>query len=88
MSAAKATRTAGGTGWAVAVSFTPSGSAKLHDLTTHVAARPPGRNRLAVVVDGVVVSAPTVQTPSDGGLVIAGGFDRRTALQLADRIAR
>lgn len=68
--------------WVVQVGLTPAGSAAFADLT--------GRNvgkQIAIVVDGAVVSAPTVQSAITGGIVqISGNFDRVTATRLADRI--
>ncbi|ODT99561.1 MAG: hypothetical protein ABS81_25495 [Pseudonocardia sp. SCN 72-86] len=69
--------------WVVQVAFTPAGATAFADLS--------GRNvgkQLAIVVDGALVSAPTVQFAiTDGVVQISGNFDQATATRLADRIS-
>ena len=70
--------------WTVLVNFTEAGSKRLADVT--------GANidrRLAVVVDGVVVMAPTIRTKISRSAEIAGGragFDRSRAERVAAAI--
>lgn len=54
----------GGEGWLVRVQFTPEGAARFESFTAeHV------KRRLAIVVDGLVMSAPVIQTKIPGGVV-------------------
>jgi preprotein translocase subunit SecD len=44
-------------------------------------------SRIAIVVDGRIVSAPTVQVPiSSGEVVVASGLTERAAASLASRL--
>ncbi len=66
----------------VLVDLTPAGAALFGKITGgHV------DERLAIVVDGVVLSAPVIREPIRGGrLQIDGGFQRAEAEALAARI--
>ena len=70
----------GNDGYAVDVTFGSEGAQKLSDVTAELAG---SSGRIAVVVDGVVRSAPAVQSRIDGGFVsISGGFSEREAKAL------
>ncbi|MBK8076108.1 MAG: hypothetical protein IPK24_11200 [Kineosporiaceae bacterium] len=58
-------------------------------MTQRLVALPGARNRLAIVVDSVVTSAPSVAAAIDAGLLqISGAFDETQATALADRSRR
>ncbi|MBJ6641742.1 hypothetical protein H4K36_35110 [Streptomyces sp. DHE7-1] len=82
--AAKAVRDTQTGSWQVRLSFTVKGAAKLADLTGRLALNQAPRNEFAVVLDGAVLTAPSVgQRLTGGEAVISGSFDRRSAAQLA-----
>lgn len=69
-------------GWAVSVQLSPEGSRALASATRAAAG-----DRIAIVVDGLVVSAPTVQQPvTAGGVVVGGGLSRAEAEGLASSL--
>jgi preprotein translocase subunit SecD len=81
-SIASASASAGFSGvWQVNVSLNAQGTAQFGQLTTRLY----GTNgQVAIAVDGVVYSAPTIQQPVIGGnLQITGKFDQSTAQSLA-----
>lgn len=66
----------------------PADRATFGRLTTQVYGQQQPRNQLALVLDGKVLSAPTVQQPILGGrLSIAGPFTKAEANRLADELA-
>jgi preprotein translocase subunit SecD len=65
--------------WQVIVSFTGSGQNKFTDLTAATV-----NQRVAIVLDAVVVSAPTIQQRIDGDAQITGSFTQKSASDLAD----
>ena len=70
----------GNDGYAVDVTFSADGARKFSDVTAELAG---SSGRIAVVVDGVVRSAPAVQSRIDGGAVsISGGFSEGEAKAL------
>lgn len=67
----------------VAVSLVPAAVEAFEDFTErHV------RQRLAIVVDGAVVSAPVVQARIGGGHITVSGISTEEANQLAERLRR
>ncbi|GIG56189.1 hypothetical protein Lfu02_05610 [Longispora fulva] len=78
----------GGSGDSVIrINLRPDDGRTFTDLTTRVSRESDPRNRLAIVVDGTVVSAPTVMTPIVGpALEISGMFTRQEARRLFDGI--
>lgn len=76
--------------WQVNIDFTDEGNAKFGDLTERAACEPDPRNRIAVVVDEVSLSAPVIQIACggriDNGTQINGNFTQADAEQLAARI--
>jgi len=72
--------------WGVMVSLDADDTARLADLTARLVAQPAGdpRNRLALVLGGRVISAPSVQAAITGGQVlIMGRFTEESAKRLA-----
>ncbi|MFI8327246.1 protein translocase subunit SecD [Streptomyces sp. NPDC085529] len=84
--------TAGGRGWTVDLAFRDGAAADWARLTGEAACAPPGdpARRVAIVLDGRIVSAPAVQTgvTCGAGIVggatqITGGFSAQEARDLA-----
>jgi preprotein translocase subunit SecD len=74
-----------GTGWEVRLDFTGSGTNKFSTLTTTVTTLTPPLNQVAIVLDGLVVSAPSINEPITGGQAqITGGFTQKEATDLAN----
>ena len=74
-------------GWEVNLSFNGSGRKKFGDVTREMVAQPSGSdlNRFAIVLDGLVVSAPTTQGAiTDGNAQITGQFTQAEATSLAN----
>ncbi len=74
-------------GWYVAMDFTSDGGKEFGDLTGEIAESGVGGTvgRLAIVLDGVLESAPTVKQRLDGGsAIIEGSFTRRECKMLSD----
>jgi preprotein translocase subunit SecD len=66
-------------GWQVQFQLTGDGAARFSEITTRLQGR-----QLAIVLDGVVQSAPTINEPITGGQgQITGGFDEAEAKDLA-----
>ncbi len=75
----KATVDNGANGWGVVVEMTPAGKDKFAALTRRAV-----QKQVAILLDGRVVSAPTIQEPITGGAVeIHGKFTRAKAVSLA-----
>lgn len=70
-------------GVAVRLAFDERGSSQLGVATTRLAALSAPTNRLAVVVDGVVVSAPEVREAALGGVLVLTGSDRDESYAIA-----
>lgn len=68
-------------GWAVTISFTPSGQSRWTDLTRDAIGK-----QVAIVVDDAVVSAPTIQAVIPGDAQISGSFDKAEASAIAASI--
>jgi preprotein translocase subunit SecD len=74
-------------GWIVSLDFNSEGTKAFGEITTEMAAQPPDSpgNRFAIVLDGVVVSAPGVNEPIPGGQAqISGQFTQDDATDLAN----
>ena len=89
---ASATPSTTSTSWDVNLNFKGNGTKQFGDLTTgmydkyHGSQAPP--NWLGVVLDGVVVSAPYVQTPTTNGqTLISGSFSQNDATTLANQLS-
>ena len=68
----------------VLIAVTPEAAGRLRTVTANNIGK-----RLAIVIDGVVITAPTIQSEVPGGeAVISGNFDSREAHDIADRLNR
>lgn len=75
------------TDYTVELRLLPADAARFGTLSAQVVEEQQPRNQLAIVVDGKVVSAPTVQETITGGdIVISGNFDRAKAQRYVDLI--
>ncbi|MCG7309908.1 protein translocase subunit SecD [Brachybacterium sp. ACRRE] len=70
----------------VNMQFTSEGSKTFGTMTNALYNKKGATDSFAIVLDGQVVSAPYVQTPSSNGASISGNFDQDTAKQLADQL--
>ncbi|GAA0464908.1 protein translocase subunit SecD [Streptomyces sp. NPDC046215] len=74
-----------GQGWIVQLKFTSGGSKKFADVTGQLASKQPPQNQFAIVLDGEVVSDPSVSSSISGGQAeISGGFTQASAQDLAN----
>ncbi|MET9889959.1 hypothetical protein ABZZ47_07030 [Streptomyces sp. NPDC006465] len=73
-----------GSGWTVRLDFDSVGTEQFAAVTADLSAKQAPQNQFAIVLDGAVISAPSVsQTLGDGEAEISGGFTRESAEQLA-----
>src|SRR5664280_2655283 len=70
---------AGTNQWQVGVTFTGSGQKKFTDLTAATVGK-----QVAIVLDGVVISAPVIQNTIPGDAQITGNFSKDEAQNLAN----
>jgi preprotein translocase subunit SecD len=85
--AARVTQAGDPDGWFIDVQLDASGTTAMAAATRTAVAQPAPRNMIAILVDGVVVSAPIVNVPIDaGGLLIPGNFSKTDAQALVDEI--
>ncbi|MEV4923471.1 protein translocase subunit SecD [Streptomyces roseoverticillatus] len=74
-----------GRGWLVQLKFDSTGSKKFADVTGQLASKQAPQNQFAIVLDGEVVSDPSVSTSITGGQAeISGGFTQASAQDLAN----
>ncbi|GAA0381716.1 protein translocase subunit SecD [Streptomyces olivoreticuli] len=74
-----------GRGWIVQLKFTSGGSKKFADVTGQLATKQSPQNQFAIVLDGEVVSDPSVSSSINGGQAeISGGFTQQSAQDLAN----
>ncbi|MFF3764008.1 protein translocase subunit SecD [Streptomyces sp. NPDC001922] len=74
-----------GNGWLVQLDFNDKGSKQFAASTGKLAAQQAPQNQFAIVLDGQVVSAPSVQSSITGGNAeISGNFTQQTAEDLAN----
>ena len=72
-------------GWFVSLDFTGDGTKKFGQLTQDVVGLPAPQNQVAIVLDGVVVSAPRINEAILGGQAqITGSFSQLEAQDLAN----
>ena len=72
-------------GWFVSLDFTGEGTKKFGNLTQNVVNLPEPQNQVAIVLDGVVVSAPRINEAILGGQAqITGSFTQLEAQDLAN----
>jgi len=75
----------GASGWYVLISFNGEGTSKFGSLTTAVTKLPTPQNEVAIVLDGLVVSAPRIISAINGGTAqITGNFTQEAANNLAN----
>ncbi|MEX0650462.1 MAG: protein translocase subunit SecD, partial [Actinomycetota bacterium] len=73
-----------GSEWTVSFQLTGDASGRFADATTTAVLLPPPQNQIAIVVDRVVISSPSVQGAITGGTgEISGGFTEAEARDLA-----
>lgn len=75
----------GGVGWQVNLEFTAEGADKFFASTQQLSQQQPPQDQFAIVLDGLVVSAPQVNEPIPGGRAqITGQFTQAEATALAN----
>ncbi|GII88073.1 protein translocase subunit SecD [Sphaerisporangium siamense] len=73
--------------WIVQVTFKSAGAGQFAKITGQITSAPQPRNQLAMVLDGVVISAPVIEEPIPGGQArISGSFTQKTADDLANQL--
>lgn len=71
--------------WVVNLEFTKEGTKKFAEITRRLVAETGDLNRFAIVLDGLVVSAPTTQAAIvNGQAEISGSFTQKSATDLAN----
>lgn len=76
-----------GTRWVVNMEFTSEGADEFSDVTTRLATLSPPQNQFAMVLDGLIISAPSVsETIPNGQAQISGSFTQGSAAELANRL--
>ena len=71
--------------WVVNIRFNGDGAAAIKALTTRLKPLPSPRNQFGAVLDGRVITAPYVETPSDQPS-ISGSFTQETSTSLASQL--
>lgn len=85
---AQAAATRAQTEWTVAVDLTRDSAAIFEEATNAAVGAPPPRDQIAIIVNGAVMSSPTVVAPiRNGSLEISGGFSQAEATSLATSLA-
>jgi preprotein translocase subunit SecD len=92
ITSASATPNSNGSDWLVDINFNGAGTKAFGDLTTGMYDKyhqsPAAPDLLGVVLDGMVVSAPYIQSPTVGGQSqISGTFTQTQASQLANQLS-
>jgi preprotein translocase subunit SecD len=71
--------------WVVNLEFNSEGAAAFEQATREISQKSEPQNRFAIVLDGVSISAPSVNEPIPGGRAeISGNFTQRSATELAN----
>jgi preprotein translocase subunit SecD len=71
--------------WVVNLEFNPEGATTFEQATRELSAKSEPQNRFAIVLDGVSISAPSVNEPIPGGRAeISGNFTQKSATELAN----
>ncbi|MET8096109.1 hypothetical protein ABZV29_06485 [Streptomyces sp. NPDC005236] len=84
VSSARAVHDEQGAGWLVRLAFDSVGARQFSALTATLCVNTSPQNQMAIVLDGAVISAPSVAQRLDGGTAdIFGSFTRESAEQLA-----
>ncbi|MFI0188993.1 protein translocase subunit SecD [Streptomyces sp. NPDC017086] len=80
--------TQGAAGWQVQMTFTSGGAKKFADITGELATKTQPQNEFGIVLDGEVVSSPTVRQAITGGQAeISGSFQQDEAQNLANMLS-
>jgi preprotein translocase subunit SecD len=75
----------GGNAWFVSLVFDGEGTKAFSDITSRVTSLPAPQNQVAIVLDGLVVSAPRINEPiPSGNAQITGSFTQLEAKDLAN----
>lgn len=73
--------------WVVQLEFTAAGTAAFRESTQRLVSLPRPQNQFAMVLDGLVISAPAVNDPiTNGSAEISGSFTRESAATLANQL--
>ncbi|SDQ47793.1 protein translocase subunit SecD [Quadrisphaera sp. DSM 44207] len=73
--------------WIVQLDLSEEGGDAFLDATSRLSTLEPPRDRFAVVLDGVVITSPSVDSPIPGGQAqISGGFTQESATTLANQL--
>ncbi|WNF26024.1 protein translocase subunit SecD [Streptomyces sp. C11-1] len=70
--------------WIVSMEFTSAGAKKFQTITGRLSQQQPPMNQFAIVLDGEVVSAPSVRTALSKNAQISGSFDQQSAEELGN----
>jgi preprotein translocase subunit SecD len=71
--------------WVVNLEFNPEGATAFESATRELSQKTEPQNRFAIVLDGVSISAPSVNEPIPGGRAeISGNFTQKSATELAN----
>ncbi|MFJ4965538.1 protein translocase subunit SecD [Streptomyces sp. NPDC088729] len=70
--------------WIVSMEFTSAGAKKFQTITTRLSQQQPPMNQFGIVLDGEVVSAPSVNTVLSKNAQISGSFDQQSAEDLGN----
>ncbi|URM92037.1 protein translocase subunit SecD [Streptomyces sp. MRC013] len=74
--------------WKVQLEFNDKGAKKFAEITGRLAAQASPQNQFAIVLDGEVVSAPSVSSAIPGGQAeITGSFNQKTAQDLGNMLS-
>ncbi|WP_240930513.1 protein translocase subunit SecD [Isoptericola sp. BMS4] len=74
--------------WGVMLDFDSEGTTEFRETTERLITLEPPRNQFAIVLDGLVVSAPQVNDPiTNGQAQISGSFTQETAATLANQLS-
>ncbi|MFC4556582.1 protein translocase subunit SecD [Georgenia faecalis] len=72
--------------WAVNLEFNGEGTRLFRESSQRLVSLPAPQNQLGIVLDGLVISAPTMSVIPDGKAQITGNFDRESAAALANQL--
>ncbi|GAA4689806.1 protein translocase subunit SecD [Promicromonospora umidemergens] len=74
--------------WGVTLDFDSEGATKFRETTERLTPLEPPRNQFAIVLDGLIVSAPSSNAAiTNGQAVISGSFTRDSAATLANQLS-
>ncbi|MEU8562231.1 protein translocase subunit SecD [Streptomyces cyaneofuscatus] len=70
--------------WIVSMEFSSAGAKKFQTITSRLSQQQPPMNQFAIVLDGEVVSAPSVRTALSKNAQISGSFNQQSAEDLGN----